>query len=209
MSYHSRALPSPAATTALRARDLSSRETSIVSLIACLYCLLEDACAFARRPGLLRPAGTLICQHPSLILHATASGPRLNNWLATATPRSLPHVCGGRHHRSRTAGSIPQKHERVTNEVFEVLLSGSLGCWDTHDLCIRYTRRSLRAKDSTYEDRQHLARQVLDGGPRASSSSVSRSAARECWHRDPIDRCGTSQAENIANLRLASEPTIS
>src|SRR5699024_11619751 len=66
MSYHSRALPSPAAKTAFLTRALSALDSTADALIAHLFTVSEDACAFARHPDRRDPAGTRIYQLMSL-----------------------------------------------------------------------------------------------------------------------------------------------
>src|SRR5699024_9438428 len=75
MSYHSRALPSPAAKTAFLTRALSALDSTADALIAHLFTVSEDACAFARHPDRRDPAGSRIYQLASLVrrVHAAVS----------------------------------------------------------------------------------------------------------------------------------------
>src|SRR5699024_4247153 len=80
MSYHSRALPSPAAKTAFLTRALSALDSTADALIAHLFTVSEDACAFARHPDRRDPAGTRIYQLMSLTRGPHCAYGRLIRW---------------------------------------------------------------------------------------------------------------------------------
>src|SRR5699024_9282326 len=80
MSYHSRALPSPAAKTAFLTPALYALGSTADALIAYLFTVSEKACAFARHRYLRVPAGTRTYQVMSLPRGPHCASGRLIRW---------------------------------------------------------------------------------------------------------------------------------
>src|SRR5699024_6119994 len=110
MSYHSRALPSPAATTAFLTRALSALDSTADALIAHLFTVSEDACAFARHPDRRDPAGTRIYQLMSLTRGPHCAYGRLIRWPRFKRPVAEAQVHGGRDSGLRRGG-LDAHHE--------------------------------------------------------------------------------------------------
>src|SRR5699024_5431245 len=90
MSYHSRALPSPAAKTAFLTRALSALDSTADALIAHLFTVSEDACAFARHPDRRDPAGSRIYQLASLVRSPQSARRCLTRWPRLRPPPRGP-----------------------------------------------------------------------------------------------------------------------
>src|SRR5699024_668939 len=90
MSYHSRALPSPAAKTAFLTRALSALDSTADALIAHLFTVSEDACAVARHPDRRDPAGSRIYQLASLVLSPQSARRWLTRWPRLSPPPRRP-----------------------------------------------------------------------------------------------------------------------